>query len=64
MLVVRAVTWRLFTVGVVSASAVSSWKCVANKQNALIFVAMYLEIEKSWKKKKEMKRDSSVKASA
>ena len=39
---VRAVTWRLETVGITSARAVSSWKCVANKQNDPILVAMYL----------------------
>ena len=39
---VRAVTWRLETVGITSARAVSSWKCVANRQNDPILVAMYL----------------------
>ena len=42
-LVVRAVTCRFDTVGTVSASAVSSWKCVAKKQNDPIIVAMCLD---------------------
>lgn len=40
---VRAVTWRFMTVGTSSASRVSSWKCVANRQKQLIFVAICLE---------------------
>ena len=44
---VRAVTWRLETVGITSARAVSSWKCVANRQNDPILVAMYLRGEKT-----------------
>ena len=43
LLDVRAVTWRLLTVATLSASAVNSWKCVANKQNDLILVAICLE---------------------
>ena len=41
--VVRAVTCKLLTVETSSDKAVSSWKCVANKQKALIFVAINLE---------------------
>ena len=39
---VRAVTCRLCTLATSSASVVSSWKWVANKQKPQIFVAMYL----------------------
>ena len=41
--VVRAVTCKLLTVETSSDKAVNSWKCVANKQKALIFVAINLE---------------------
>lgn len=43
-LVVKAVTWRLLTVCTSSDKAVSSWKWVANKQKALILVAINLNV--------------------
>lgn len=39
---VSAVTWRLCTVGCCAASAVSSWKWVANRQKQPIPEAMWL----------------------
>ncbi len=44
---VWAVTWRLATCGISSASEVSSWKWVANRQNALISFAMCLYVRTS-----------------
>ena len=44
--VVRAVTWRLFTVETTSDKAVNSWKCVAKRQNGFIFVAICLKEDK------------------
>ena len=42
--VVCAVTWRFVTLGTEVASAVSSWKCVANKHRQFTFTARCSEM--------------------